>query len=364
MGLLWKVAALVVGLMSLTLGLWPVWVACFGYLAYSLWSATRRRRVYVVGAQAGRPSRPSREWGFRKRYVLVGLLIALSLVAAAEHGVYSPYVLLTMAAVVFMSGAFQVGPHLSSVKPVPGSILLRSRWLPLSWTSLVEVKFGTAQMARALSSVGCEMLFTLDSEKVSVCLPIRTTAFSAPRAEQKVVERLAPVARALGARGAYVLPLDGKEAAGRLTWSLRPVDLSLEYGRDGVVSLNSTPFDALVVRPEGHLVRSAAGYVRLPDSREGGDQGVFTLPSAGRTLKSQPLVWEALEVLGERLQVRPADEYTNFLSSVCATRGEGLGERLVNEGRDGAAMVTVSSLGAAQVQLTRPQLRAIVGAYG
>jgi hypothetical protein len=250
------------------------------------------------------------------------------------------------------------------VKPVPGSILLRSRWLPLSWTSLVEVKFGTAQMAKALSSVGCEMLFTLDSEKVSVCLPIRTMALSAPRAEQKVVERLAPVARALGARGAYVLPLDGKEAAARLAWSLRPVDLSLEYGRDGVVSLNSTPFDALVVRPEGHLVRAAAGYVRLPRLEEGGQSGLSTLPSAGRALKSQPLVWEALEVLGERLQVPPADEYTNFLSSVCATRGEGLGERLVNGGRDGAATVTVSSLGATQVQLTRPQLRAIVMAYG
>ena len=86
----------------------------------------------------------------------------------------------------------------------------------------------------------------------------------------------------------------------------------------------------------------------------------MTIPSAGRKLESQPLVWEALEVLGEKFQVREADVYTNFLSSVCATRGEGLGERLVNEGRDGSATVMISSLGAAQVELTRPQLRAIV----
>jgi hypothetical protein len=204
------------------------------------------------------------------------------------------------------------------------------------------------------------MLLTTDSERVSVYLPMRTLALSAPMADRKIVERLAPVARSLSAKGAYVLPLDGKEAGARLAWSLKPVDLALEYGKNGVVSLNSTLFDALVLKPEGHLIRAAAGYVKLPNPKE----ETVTLPSAGRKLGSQPLVWEALEVLGEKFQVLEADAYTNFLSSVCATQGDGLGERLASEGRDGSATVMISSLGAPQVELTRPQLRAIVRAYG
>jgi hypothetical protein len=215
-------------------------------------------------------------------------------------------------------------------------------------------------MARALSSIGCEMLLTTDSERISVYLPMRTLAFSAPQADSKIVEKLAPIARSLSAKGAYILPLDGKEAAARLTWSLKSVDLALEHGKNGVVSLNSTPLDALLMKPEGHLLRAAAGYVKLPNAKK----DAITFPSAGHKLGSQPLVWEALEVLGEKFQVREADAYTNFLSSVCATQGEGLGERLVNEGRDGSATVMISSLGAGQVELTRPQLRAIVRAYG
>jgi amino acid transporter len=81
-------------------------------------------------------------------------------------------------------------------------------------------------------------------------------------------------------------------------------------------------------------------------------------------LKSPPLLWEALEVLQEKLQVQEADAYTNFLSSMCATQGEALGDRLVSEGQAESSTVLVSSLGAQQVELTRPQLRAIVSAYG
>jgi len=362
MGWMVKGLLLVVGLFSLTLGFWPLWIPCFGYLGYSLWSATRRGSAYVAGKGGAEPEppKPRKPGLFRKRYVLAGLFFVLGLVASSKGGTYSPFVLLTLGAVIFLSGVLQFGPHISSVKAVPDSILLRSRWFPLSWTSLVEVKFATSQMAKALSSVGCEMLLAADSEKVSVYLPMRALAFSAPQADRKVIGKLAPLARSLSANGAYVLPLDGKEAGARLGWALRPVDLALEYGKNGVVSLNSTPFDALVLRPEGHLVTAAAGYVKVPNTRE----GTVTLPSAGRKLESQPLVWEALEVLGEKFQVREADVYTNFLSSVCATRGEGLGERLVNEGRDGSATVMISSLGAAQVELTRPQLRAIVRAYG
>ncbi|MGD0636757.1 MAG: hypothetical protein ABSA72_01785 [Nitrososphaerales archaeon] len=362
MGWMLKGLLLLAGLFSLTLGFWPLWIPCFGYLGYSLWSATRRRSVYVMDKTRGEaaPPKRNRRGTFRKRYAVAGLLFVLALVASGEGGRSSPYVFLALGSVVLLSGVLHFGPHLSSVRPVPGSILLRSRWFPFSWTSLVEVKFATSQMARALSSIGTELLLTTDSERISVYLPMRTIALSAPQADRRIVENLAPIARSLSPKGAYVLPLDGADAGARLAWRLRPVDLAMEYGRDGVVSLNSTPFDALVLNPDGHLLKAAAGYVRIPNSMK----EAATLPSAGPKLESQPLVWEALEVLGEKFQVKEADVYTNFLSSVCASRGEGLGERLVNEGREGAATVLINSLGAAQVELTRPQLRAIVRTYG
>ncbi len=278
--------------------------------------------------------------------MLASLFFILALVASHAGGTFSPLVFLSIGVAIVLSGVLRFGPSISSVKPVPGSILLRSRWFPLSWTSLVEVKFGTSQMARALSSIGCEMLLTTDSEKISVYLPVRTLALSTPQADRKIVEKLALVAKSLGSKGAYVLPLDGAEAGARLAWSLKAVDLALEHGRNGVVSLNSTQFDALVLKPEGHLIRAASGYIKVPNVKE----GTVTLPSAGHKLQSQPLVWEALEVLAEKFQVREADAYTNFLSSVCATQGEGLGDRLANEGRDGSATVMISSLGAQQVE--------------
>jgi hypothetical protein len=355
----WKLngLALVAGLVSLTLGVWPVWTGCFGYLAYRLWRATRRNKVYIDKGDAGPdPRKPSR---LKKRYVLAGAMVVLGLVAFSRGGTFSPLLFFSLALVVVLSGLLGAGPALSTVVPVPDSILVRRKWFPISWTCLAEVKFGTSQMAKVLSSINCEMLLTTDSERLSVYIPVRVTALSTHEAERKVVERLAPIARTLSTRGAYVLPLDEAMTASRLGWSLKQVDLALDHRKNGLVSLTSTPYDALALTSEGHLVKQATGYVMLTTAK----RQRMELPSPGHTLRSQPLVWEVLEMLSEKFQVREADAYTNFLSSVCATQGEGLGDRLQNEGRDGAATMMVGSLGATQVQLTRPQLRAIVGTY-
>ena len=362
MGWLFKGLVLAVGLVSLTLGFWPLWVPCFGYLAYSLWSATRRRSVYVVAndGEGSSPHRETRLWVFRKRYLLAGLLFLLAILAAREGGRLSPYALFSLAIFTSLSGSLPPGLLRRGLRPVPGTILLRSGWLPFRWWSLVEVKFATSRVSRALSSSGCEMLLAVDADRVSVYLPIGVTAFSEAQADRRIVERLAPIARSLSASGAYVLPMDEKESASRLAWSLRPVKLPLGRGRNGVAALGSAPFDVIVLRPEGHRLTRAAGYVKV----SGPGKRMANLPSAGLKLRSQPLVWEALEALSERLQPPEADAYTSFLSSVCATRGEGLGERLVNDGTEGQSTMLLSSLGTTQVRLTRSQLRAIVGAYG
>ena len=68
MGWLLKVGALVVGLFSLSLGLWPVSLLCFGYLGYCLWSATRKRRIYVMDKSGGgaRAASAAEAWSVQK----------------------------------------------------------------------------------------------------------------------------------------------------------------------------------------------------------------------------------------------------------------------------------------------------------
>lgn len=359
MGWLFKIAVFIVGLFALTLGFWPLWIPCFGYLAYSIWAATRRRTVYVQDQGKNRGPPRVRKHRFKRRYLAAGVFFLLSLVAFVAGGAWAPFVFLAIGSLIVASGLFDRGPSLSEVRQVPDSILLRSRWLPFSWASLVEVKFGTQQMSRALSSVGNEVMMTMNSEKLSVYLPVRVHAFSVPSAELKVAEKLGPLARMLSTKGAYTLPLESEEAAARMDWSLMSVDVALEYGKDGVTSLNSTSFDVLVLSPSGHLLESAAAYVV-----KAGKAGRYRLPGKGRKLESQPLLWEALEALGERHLLQNADAVTNFLSSVSATRGESLGDRLDNGGSTDEGKVVVGSLGGQQVELTRPQLRAIVRAYG
>jgi len=362
MGLLMKAGAVVLGLICLNVFLWPVSVICFGYLALSIWMGKSARAVRGNDPTRGsvQPPKPRGSLRFRKRYLATVFFFLLAMISLGARGAYSPIVFFSLGALITASGLVSIGPRASRLNAVPNSILLRSRLFPLRWVSLVEVKFGTPRMSRALSSVGSEMMLTASADKTSVYLPIRTIALSLHDADRKVAEKLGPLARALSARGAYVLPLESKEAASRLDWRLKAVDLALLYHRDGVKSLKSTPFDVLVMKPNGHLVKSAAAYAKLPAS---GRQSVL-LPGPGRKLESEPMLWDALEALEEKFEVQPADAYTSFLSSVCATQGEPLGDRLLKQGDRDADTLLVSSLGTAQVQLTRPQLKAIVTAYG
>ena len=367
MGWMIKAVILVVGLFSLTLGIWQVWVPCFGYLAYSVWSSTHRRTVLVRDKRKPEQPPQARSNWFKKRYVLAGFFFVLASLGLAAGGALSPVVFFSIGALILASGLVTgLGPSLSEATAAPDSVVLRSRWLPFSWISLVEVKFGSPQLSRALALIGREVILTAESDNAVVYLPIRVRAFSVPEAERKVSDALAPVARMLGSKGAYVVPLDSKEAAARFDRRLRPVDLALEYGRDGVTSLQSTPFEVLVLGPASHLLESAAAYVTLPVDEKKKAGGRAVIPGKGRKLESQPLLWEALENIGERYLPQSPDGMTNFLSSVCATRGESLGDRLVNggEGDSEAGTILVGSLGATHVELTRPQLRAIVRTYG
>jgi hypothetical protein len=359
MGWMFKGLVVIVGLITLGAGLWPISLLCFAYIGYAVWASTRRRRIYVRDERGQAQIPQVKKSHFKKRYVLAGFSFLLALVALGDRGTYSPVAFGSIGALIVASGMSARGPSFSEVRPVPGSVVLKNRWLPFSWVSLVEVKFGTLQLSRALALAGREFIVAVESQKASVYLPIYVTALSVPQAEAKVADALAPVAKMMSSRGAYLLPLDSREASGRLDWTLKRVDLPLEYGRDGVASLDSAPFDVLVLAPANHLLESAAAYVSQPNKKPGGAR----MPRKGKKLESQPLMWEALEKLGEKYLPQSPDGMTNFLSSVCATRGESLGDRLVNGGETDSGTILVGSLGATKIELTRPQLRAIVSAY-
>ena len=224
-------------------------------------------------------------------------------------------------------------------------------------------------MARALSAVGQKMIIVI-SEKASVYLPVGVLALNSSSAEARAVEKLGLLTRSLGPRGAFPLPLESEDASSRLGWSLKPVKLEL----DDVSSLQSTPFNVLVLNPSGHVIESAGAYVmkktveeeRKADGAVTREKAEGFIPPANQKPSRPPLLWEALDILEEKFDVSEADSYTTFLSSVCATQGEAVGDRLVNEGESGPGgkNVFVSSLGAPRVELSKSQLRAIVRAYG
>jgi hypothetical protein len=75
-------------------------------------------------------------------------------------------------------------------------------------------------------------------------------------------------------------------------------------------------------------------------------------------------LWEVFQELGKKIQWPKPDEYTTFLASIFATKGETIGERIVEAGSTGDSKeVLVQSLGTPAVQLSRAQLRAIARIY-
>ena len=363
MGWILRITAFFVGLVALALGLWPVTLVCVGYLVYSLWPRTKR--VYVLKDDA----RPQRRQlvTTRMRYGIAVFLFILAFIALAAGGTYAPLFFggIGLAVIFWPSVSSRLG--LSRVKPIPDSILLRSTFLPFSWVCLVELKLGTPKMAKALSAVGEKMIIVI-SDKASFYLPVGVLALDSASAEARAVEKLGLLTRSLGPRGAFPLPLESGDASSRLGWALKPVKLEL----DDVASLQSTPFNVLVLNPSGHVIDSAGAYVlkkTVEEEKKG--EGATTeksegfIPPANQKPSRPPLLWEALDILEEKFGVSEAYSYTTFLSSVCATQGEAVGDRLVNEGESGhGGKVFVSSLDAPRVELSKSQLRAIVRAYG
>ena len=338
MGLWVKVAAAAVGLLLIGGPFWPVALISFAYLALSL----RPRRTPRAGS-------PGRGPGGRARYVLALLLFALSVLAYFSGGSLSP-VVFSLGGGVALSWPWLASISLAGeVVPARDSIAFRSKYLPFVWHALGEIKPGPDSFPRALSSFsGTLMVFTETGRAYSL---VTRLALGRRSAEAELGRQLRTSALRIRS-GAFLFPLDSGAACDILRQDYNGVRLP----QGDLTSAAAKVSGILALGCAGETVRQAAAYEIRGQGRSA------KIPGRGRATARPALVWEVLEEVGKRTRWPDPDPCSSLLDSLNVTRGVPLGERL--KSIDGAGdVVSLQSLGGAEVRVTRPQLRALVAIY-
>ncbi|MDA4119409.1 MAG: hypothetical protein OK436_02370 [Thaumarchaeota archaeon] len=331
-----RLFVVLVGVVSFAAGLWFVGILSIIYLAISFRQKPNDAR------------RGARMSCLPIRLLSTCGLFVLSATAFVSGGTFSPILLFFAGIVVLFWPHLPIGSILAQVVPIEESILLRSKYVPFFWYALAEVKPGPDDFPRAASSISGTLVIFVDSARAYVlaeCKALRRNS-----AEVQLLSRLRDRASSRQSR-AYILPLDAKPASelflNRLSEMKTPKDLAIHA--------SSLPA-LLVVRARDGRIDQASAY------KISATAGSPSLPLRRKEVGSGPLLWELLESIGKRSRWPGPDAYSNLLDSVMATRGEPIGERLGGiEGSGGS--VIVQSLGGEKVELSRPQLRAIVSIY-
>ncbi|MDA4127143.1 MAG: hypothetical protein OK452_08095 [Thaumarchaeota archaeon] len=326
-----------VGAVSFAAGLWFVGIVSILYLAMSF----RPRPKDAPGGAKAKSRIPI-------RLFLAGGLFVLSAIAFGAGGTYSPVLLFSAGLVAFFWSRLPVGSIFAQVVPIEESILLRSKYVPFLWYALAEVKPGPEDFPRAASSISGTLVIFVDSARAYALAKCR--AMGRNSAEAQLLSRLKDSVSSHQSR-AYILPLDAKSASElflhRLSTTKIPEDLATRA--------SSLP-GLLVVHAHGGRIEQASAYkISAP-------AGSPSLPLGHKEMKGRPLLWELLESIGKRSRWPGPDAYSNLLDSVSATRGELIGERLGGIEGSGSSVI-VQSLGGEKLELSRPQLRAIISIY-
>jgi len=271
----WKVSVLtsILGLVFFGLGAWPLGLLCFAYLAFSLMPRSKAK----VGNE---------RMGFHPRPRLF--------FAAAVVSVIWPT----------LPKLFRI----AELVPVSDSVILRSKYLPFRWCSVAELKPGAGPFPMAASAFsGTLLVFTTSGRTYSV---VTCRAFGRKEAEAKLLARFR--AAALPARaGAFLLPLDAREAAGLLRVKLSPLKLPSSDLPKAVSNLSGL----LLVECHSGSVRKARAF------EIEGQGGVSVLPVGPGELETSPLTWEVFDGIGKRIRWADPDLYSGLLDSMLATRG-------------------------------------------
>ena len=337
-----RIVAALIGLMALALGAWLISLIALVYLALSF------RRPRAVTLSQGPVERPGVPWG---RYAVGGALFLVAALAAGEGGRLSPVVFFSAGVASLAWPALHSLPATNRVVPVRESILLRSRFLPIRWHCLVEVKLEAQGQARGVAGMeGTLLVFAAKTPAAFQVLSVY--ALGHRRAEEKVIRALQRETRMLSQRGAHLLPLDSGDAGRRLALRLR----RLRIGSEDLEAVSSLPFDVFTLQArEGLVVRHRAFMISEPD-------GQASLPLPDISAARRPLLAEVVEEIGEKHGWPGPDVFSPFLASLDATRSEPVADRFRMKGED-AGLLVVETLGGAEVRLARSQLRAVARIY-
>ncbi|HEV2137561.1 MAG TPA: hypothetical protein VGR53_01835 [Nitrososphaerales archaeon] len=337
MGWITRIGAALIGVFSFSFGLWLVGILSIVYLGYSFRPMTKCAR--------GTGKAKSR---LRIRPILGVGLFVLSIFAFGAGGTYSPILLFLAGLVAFSWSHLPFGSIFAQVIPIEESILLRSKYFPFLWYALAEVKPGPEDFPRAASSLSGRLVIFVDSARAYALAGCR--ALSRKSAEAQLISRLKDSGSSRQSR-AYILPLEAKFAS------------ELFLHRFSVTKIPEDLAGDIASLPELLMVQAHAGRIeRASAYKISATTGSPSLPLKCKESVNRPLLWELLESVGKRSRWPAPDAYSNLLDSVMATKGEPIGERLGGiEGSGGS--VIVQSLGGEKLELSRPQLRAIVSIY-
>jgi hypothetical protein len=373
MGRALKVMAVLVGLMLIPLGGWPVSALLFVYaLGGLVLRGIRRQRgpsgtgpamqtPLAQGAQVTPAVSLQRAVGHPVRRIMGLILLGLSAVALTKGGTYSPLVFGIAGATLLLSGApfIRLGT-VGSLRPVEESVLLRNSLVPFRWSAMAEVKLATKNAGKAVGGMDETLLVSLADGTASIFVLLKATSLSLRGAEESLLARLEELGRISAPLGAYLLPLDSAKAAESLRRSVEPVDLD---SRGWPYSLSTSDYDLLTIEAgRGGFVHSVGAYRERRRGRS--SEATAAFQPARQALSRPSLLWEAFQELGKKFQWPKPDAYATFLASMVATGGETVGERVSSAGSvEDSGTVLVQSLGTPPVQMSRAQLRAIARIY-
>ena len=351
----WKLKALAVllALFFLAGALWQLSLLIFAAL---LIPPLARRFTRRGNGQSSKDSRPGSSRKFPIRQAVGGFLILLSFVAFAEGGTLSPLLYGGLGLLLLGWGYVPGLSFGGSLKPMKGSILLRTSLIPFRWTAVAEIKPITRDLGRALSGIGEPMLLHA-SGTPSIHVAVSRNAFSERAAEEAILREVERIGRGIVPHGAYLLPLDSAQAASLLAEPLESEKVSEEGWAH---SLSTSAYDVLALNPAKGFARSFGIYRR---SQAHGSKP--HLPPANVRFNHAPLLWEVFKSLEGRVQWPNPDRYTSFLSSIYATSYESVGSNIIDAGTPSptSETVTVKSHSSPAVELSRAQLRAIMAIY-
>ena len=284
-----------------------------------------------------------------------GILVLLSVAVFFSGGTFSPIVLggCGLALLPRNRISFQLPTR---VRPVRESVLLRHRFAPHRWSALAEAKVSTRDLEGALSGLNERLIFTSDPKpRIFVAFPTRS--LSRVKAEDALIRHIQASARTLVPLGVYLLPLDSMEAAGISSFHASRVEPPTN---NALQNVSAADYGSVIIEAEHGFVKRFEMYSR-PDEDVRVTSALSPLKAADT---GQLTLRELLHGVRDKLGAPQPDRYGAFLSSMAATQGEALGQRITEAVQGGQEQVLlVASVGNPSVELSRAQLHAIARIY-